>query len=457
MVLDVAHRETRRSTARVEGLWRNPDFVKLWAGQTVSMFGSQITGVALPLTAALYLDASPAQMGLLAAAGAVPFLLLGLPTGVWVDRRSRRPVLAADLGRAVLLGLIPVLYLVDALGMAQLISIALLVGVCSVLFELASPSYLPSLIDREDLTEGNGKLRTSASVSEIAGPGAAGVLVQSVTAPIALVVDALSFLASAAGLLAIRRPEPPPSPRGHDMNARRDVVEGLRATFGSKTLRAGACSAATYNFFWNAIEAVLALYAVRQLGKGAGIFGLTFTIGAAGALLGSLLAAPVARRVGPGPAIIGSAALSCTGLLLLAFVDDPATGAVLLVLAFFLRGVGPTGWNIHIASLQQSIVPIRLLGRMNASYLLLSLGAGSVGALLGGLLGGSIGLRPTLLIGTIGVALAWLWLPFSPLRRLRTLPDSDWGGSDAPRRRARGAAQEGGELLRRSWALPSRL
>jgi MFS family permease len=408
----------RRSGRRADG-----DFLKLWAGQTVSMFGAQITAVALPLTAALHLDATPAQMGVLVAAGSAPYLVLGLVAGVWIDRTRRRPVLiAADLGRAALLIAIPLLALAGLLRMELLIVIALGLGTGGMLFELAHPSYLPSLVGPDRLAASNARLRTSLSVAELGGPGAAGVLVGLVTAPIALIVDALTFLASAAGLHAIRRPEPAPD-RAVRRDLRREAAEGLRVTFRDPLLRAGACAAATYNLFWSAIEAVLVLYVVRRLGMAAEVYALTFAVGAAGALLGSLASAPLARWLGVGRAIVASAAVSCTALLLLALIDDPGTGAVLLAAAFFLRGLGLTGWNIQIVSLQQTLVAGRLLGRMNAAYLLLSFGAGAVGALAGGTLGGVVGLRPTVIAAAAGLSLAWLWLALSPLPRVRSLAD----------------------------------
>jgi len=242
---------TTRSTAGVDR-----DFLKLWGGQTASMVGAQVTAVALPLTAALHLDATPGQMGLLVAAGLAPYLLLGLPAGVLVDRVRRRPVLiGTDVARAALLASVPLLALTDLLRIELLIAIALALGACAMLFELAHPAYLPTLVGRERLEQSNARLHGSASVADLGGPGLAGLLVEVVTAPVALLVDALSFLASALGLRAIRRPEPPPRPApGRD--ARREVAEGLRATFTSPLLRAGACSAATYNLMWSAIEAV---------------------------------------------------------------------------------------------------------------------------------------------------------------------------------------------------------
>jgi MFS family permease len=307
-------------------------------------------------------------MGGLVAAGSAPYLVLGLAAGVWIDRTRRRPVLlAADLGRAALLVAFPLLAPAGLLRMELLIVIALGLGTGGMLFELAYSSYLPSLVGPERLAASNARLRTSLSVAELGGPGLAGVLVGLVTAPVALLVDALTFLASAARLRAIRRPEPEPAPdrigrarRTVRRDLRREAAEGPRITFRDPLLRAGACAAATYNFFWSAIEAVLVLYVVRRLGMPAEVYALAFAVGAAGAVLGSLASAPLARRLGVGRAILASAAVSCTALLLLALIDDAGTGAVLLAAAFFLRGLGLTGWNIQIVSLQQTLVPGRL-------------------------------------------------------------------------------------------------
>jgi MFS family permease len=363
-------------------------------------------------------------MGLLVAAGSAPYLVLGLAAGVWIDRTRRRPVLiGTDLARAVLLAAVPLLAVAGLLRIELLIAIALLLGTCAMLFELAYPSYLPTLVGPERLAQSNARLHASHSVAELGGPGLAGVLVQVVTAPFALLLDALTFLASALGLRAIRRPEPPPAPPEGRRDARREAAEGLRATFASPLLRAGACAAATYNLFWSAIEAVLVLYVVRELGMPASVYALTFAVGAAGALAGSAASGAVARRLGVGRAIVASAALSCTALLLLALVDDPVTGALLLSAGFFLRGLGLTGWNIQIISLRQTLVPGHLQGRTTSAYLLLSFGAGAVGALLGGTLAGAAGLRATVVAAAAGLSLAWLWLALSPLPRVRTLDD----------------------------------
>ena len=263
-----------RRGGRCGGPWEHRDFLKLWSGQTVSFFGSHATGLALPLTAALVLDATPTEMGVLAAAGSAPYLLLGLVAGVWVDRWPRRPVLImADLGRAALLLLVPLLFFLDRLGFAPIVAVAFLVGTLTMLFDLAYQSYLPTLVPRRLLAEANGKLMTSRSVADIGGPGLAGGLVQAFGAPIALLLDAGSFLVSAASLALVRTAEPPRRPAGSGRSpVPAEIARGLRFTFGDALLRAGACSAATYNFFWNVVNAVLVLYAGRTLGMSPGLF-----------------------------------------------------------------------------------------------------------------------------------------------------------------------------------------
>jgi MFS family permease len=395
------------------------DFRRLWAGTTVSVLGSQMTTVALPLTAVTYLHARPAAMGVLTAAGLLPYLLFGLPAGAWVDRRRRRPVvIACDLGRAGLLALVPVLMLLDRLSVTGLIAIAFGIGVLTMVHELAFPALLPGLLPPDRLVEANSRLRASLSVADVAGPSLAGVLVQALTAPVVLLADTVSYLLSAVAVRSVRRPEAAPPARRGDTRTADDVRTGLRITFGTPELRAGALAAASYNLFHSGIVAVLVLYVVGSLGVSPMGYALAVATGGAGALVGSLVTVPLARRIGTGRTIVASAVVSCTSLLLLPLIGDASRAVPLLALALFGNGVGLTGWNVQIVAVQQAGVPAFLLGRMNASYLLLSFGAGALGALGGGLLGNAAGLRTTLLVGALGVSLAWLWLLFSPLRHI---------------------------------------
>src|SRR5438105_15128747 len=249
------------------GLWSNADFVRLWLGQTGSQFGSGVTGIALPLTAVLVLGATPIQMGILGALDGVSVLVIGLLAGIWVDRVRRRPLLiATDLGRAFILSTIPLAALLGVLSIRQLYVVAALAGMLTVIFNVASPAFLPSLIPQESLVEGNSKLGMSDSLAEIGGPAVAGPLVQLISAPFALLFDALSFLFSACCLGLIRTPESHPRAREQHESLWSDLVEGLRLVLKNPLLRALAGSAGIFSLFGNFIGALYALYVIRQLG-----------------------------------------------------------------------------------------------------------------------------------------------------------------------------------------------
>jgi MFS family permease len=407
------------------GLWRHPDFVKLWAGQTISQFGSSISQLAIPLTAALVLNASPFQMGLLSAFEFAPFLLLSLFAGVWVDRLRRRPILiAADLGRTVLLGSIPVAALLGTLHIEQLYLVGLLTGVLTVCFDVAYQAYLPALVSRDHLIEGNSKLEVSHSVAQIAGPGIAGALVQLVTAPVAVAVDAASFLASVVSLAFIRTPEP--APERHPQGASSiwtELREGLAVVLGNPLLRSIAGCTATSNLFGNALQAIYVLYVTRELGIGPALLGLIFAVGGPGALLGSLFAGRLANRFGLGTTIIGSMIVGDLAMLLVPLARGPAVVVLgMLMLASFVGGLTNPVYNINQVSLRQAITPDRLQGRMNASVRFLVWGTIPIGALMGGALGEALGLWPTIMAMAVCSMLAPLWVLFSPVRVLRTQP-----------------------------------
>lgn len=418
------YHQNAHPSGRFGALWHHADFLKLWAGETVSLVGSQVTTLALPLTAVILFKATSVQLGFLYAAGFAPFLFLTLFAGVWIDHHRRRPILlATNIGRAVLLGLIPVLAVMGWLRIEYLYVIALLVGCLTVVFYLAFQAFLPVLVRREHLVEGNSKLSASQSMAELAGPGLAGVLVQSVSAPLALVVDAFSFFVAAASLAMIHTPEPRPAASTNMHRLLHEIGEGFRVTFTNRYLRAFAGEAATYNLFWQVILTVFVLYAVRELHYSAGLLGLLFAVGSAGALCGALLTGYTARRIGVGLTIVGTAALSDVPLLVLPCITRPTTGAlVLLLCAFFLQGIGITGCNVHVDSIRQALIADRLQGRANASYRLLVSGVLPVGALLGGFLGSWIGLQLTLLVGALGLLSTWLWIVFSPVPRLQRTP-----------------------------------
>ncbi|MGI8587676.1 MAG: MFS transporter [Chloroflexia bacterium] len=405
---------------RFTGLWHHPDFMKLWAGQAISEFGSRITRDGLPLAAVISLHATPGEMGLLFAIGSAPVLLVGLPAGVWVDRLRRRPIMiAADIARALVLGSIPAAAILGYLRIEQLYIVSAVAGVLTVFFEVAGQSYLPALVSREQIIEGNSKLGASSSLAEIGGPSLAGGLVQALTAPIAILFDALSYLASAASLALISKPEPPPEPKQERANIWLDVTEGLRLVLGHPLLRSIAGGSGIRNFFGGFYGALYSLYAVATLGISPGVLGLLITAGGLGALPGALLAERLSRRYGVGRTIIGALAFS------VAFAPlTPLAGAFglppvgFLLAAQFFGDFGLVIYFINALSLRQSLVPDRLLGRANASMQFLEGGVAPLGALLAGALAEGIGPRATLWIASAGFAVSALWLLRGPLRSL---------------------------------------
>ncbi len=410
--------------AAAASLWRHRDFVRLWAAQTVSLFGSQVTTLALPLTAALTLKATPAQMGILGAAQFAPFLLIGLFAGVWVDRRRRRPVMiAADVGRAVLLALIPTLALLHVLRIEQVYVIAILAGALTLFFDVAYISYLPSLVARDRLSEGNAKLEGSAAVAELAGPGVGGVLAQILSPPLALVVDAVSFVFSALSLRTIRATEPEPAPHARDEGVWRDIGQGLRVLLGNRLTRATVSAAATFVLCSSIGSSVYVLYLIRVLHLPPALVGLVYVASGLGSLPGAILCGKVTRRLGVGRAIVVAvSAMSGARLLILAASGPVVVALAILMAAEAFGGFAAIIWDINQLSLRQGLTPQYLLGRMNASFRFIVWGMMPLGALLGGVLGAQIGLRPALAVSVIGGLLAPLWVLFSPVRQLREQP-----------------------------------
>ncbi|HEU5101381.1 MAG TPA: MFS transporter, partial [Roseiflexaceae bacterium] len=410
--------------SRFGGLWRHRDFMRLWAGQSVSQLGSTITREALPYTAILALGATPIQMGLLGAAGAAPLLLLGLFAGVWVDRLRRRPLMiAADIGRALLLLSIPVAFLLGWLRIEQLYLVAALAGVLTVIFNVAYQASLPGLVRREHLLEGNSKLGLSESVAEIAGPPLGGVLVQLVSGPITLLLDAGSFVFSALMLRRIQAEEPPTPPEQHE-HIWRDLATGLRAIWAEPLLRAMAGTATIQSFFGWFYGAIYGLYAIHVVGMSTATLGITVAFGGVGALFGALLVRPATRRFGLGPTIVGGLLIGSGTSFLIWLAGGWLAAAVPLMMISQLIGDGAgTAAAIDETSLRQTITPDRLLGRVNASMNVLGEGIGTLGLLAGGVLGELIGLRATVAVAALGSLLGCVWILCSPLPRLREMPD----------------------------------
>jgi MFS family permease len=398
--------------------------MKLWTAQTISVFGSTITREALPLVAILTLAATPAQVGLLAALSMVPVLVVGLPAGVWVDRLRRRPILlGADLGRAIFLFSIPLAALLGVLTLFQLYLVAILAGTLTVFFSVADNSFLPSVVARENLLEANSKLGMTDSVAEIGAPALGGILIQWLTAPLTLLVDAVSYLVSAFLLGLIRTPELPPTPNAEKQSFWQDIGGGLRWVFANPYLRAVAGSSATFSFFGGFIGALYALFVVRELGLSPATLGLLVGAGGISSLIGAALTGWISRRFRLGTVLIASRFLSSlVGLSIpLAYGSPPTLIAILLVGQLLGDGL-LTIYFINTVSLRQSVTPDPLLGRMNASMDFLITGVGPLGLLLGGLLGEVLGVRATVAIGVLGGLSGCLWLFFSPIRELEIAP-----------------------------------
>jgi MFS family permease len=405
-------------------LRRHRDFRLLWGGETVSEVGSQVSLLAVPLLAVHDLHATTFQMGLLTAASTAAFLVVGLPAGVWVDRvRRRRVMVLADLGRVVALGSVPLAWLAGVLTLGQLFAVTLLSGILTVFFDVAYQSYLPSLVGREHLVEGNAKLTGSAQVATVAGPSLAGGLVQAAGAAAAVAIDSASFLVSALAVAGIRAPEPSPSvPEGGHPRVRRDIAEGLRFVFSNALLRAIAATTATANLFSGVAAAVEVVFLVRVIRASPGVIGLVFALGGVGGVLGALSAGRLAGRFGGARAtLIG---ISCSAGALLLPLTVPGPGVLYFAAGMLLIGFSAVVYNINQVSFRQRLCPDRLLGRMNATMRFVVWGVLPLGALIGGLLGSIAGLRATLWVGAAGQALAGLWLAVSPMRTMREFPDA---------------------------------
>ncbi|MBA3333105.1 MAG: MFS transporter [Actinobacteria bacterium] len=406
------------------GLWRHPDFLRLWSAQTISQLGSQVTFLALPLAAILVLDASTFEVALVGVFQLLPFLLLALPAGVWIDRLPRRPVLiAADVGRAVVLLSLPVAYWLDALALPHLYVAGFAAGALTVFFDIAYLSYLPALVERSQLMEGNAKLETTRSAAQVGGPGLAGILVGALTAPVAILVDALSYAVSALLLSRIRHPEQTGRREsGPETSMRRELREGLSFVFRQPYLRILVLATGGANFFWNIGGGVLIVYLVRTLDLSPAVLGLVLAVGEIGTVVGAVLSGRIARRFGIGRTIVWAALLTNIGILAVPLAPPSRPEPVLMV-GFLLGGLFGNIFNVNQLSLRQSITPERLQGRMNSVVRFMYWGPQPVGMVIGGALGSTVGLRETLWFSACGAALAMVPLALNPIRRLDTIPE----------------------------------
>ena len=410
------------------GLWRHGDFLRLWTGETISQFGSQISQLAIPLTAILVLDATAFEVAALTTVEFLPFIIFTLPAGVWVDRLRRRPILiASDVVRALLLGSIPIAYVLDALTLGQLFLVGFLFGICTVFFDVAYQSYLPSLVERNQIIEGNSKLEITRSAAQIGGPGLGGVLIEVFTAPYAVLLDAVSFAASALAIFRIRAVEetPPTVERSDGKKASMwtELKEGLRFVLSNPNLRAQAGCTSTSNFFSSVSFSIILVYAVRELDLSPGLIGFVFSLGALGGLLAALTATRLSARFGIGPTTIVMAAFFGPTMILYAVAPAGNAAVPLLVTAQLIFGFTMVVYNIVQVSYRQAICPPRLQGRMNSVMRFIVWGTIPLGTLVGGALASWIGLRETIVVGALGGGLAVLWIVFSPQRHLRDMPE----------------------------------
>ncbi len=399
------------------------DFRKLWLGQSVSLVGSEVTLIAMPLLAVVALGASPGEMGVLRAVQFMPELF-GLLVGVWVDRARRRPLLiGSDLLHALVLGSIPVAALLGVLGIPQLYVVAILSGALTVVFGVAYQAYLPSLVPASWLLEANSRLQSSRSAAHAGGPAIAGLLVQTLSAPAAILLDALSFCVSAASVAWIRTAESAPYRSSREVPVWRDIVQGLQTVIRSPVLRAITLSAATWNFFSGGLlDAIYILYLSREAQLGPFQVASLFTVSGIAGVAGAVLCGRVARRVGLGRMFIGSAFVASLGTLAVPLVDPAATlrwvgfGAVALTVGFAQAGYGVANQSLALA-----FSPAEVIGRISASRRFLLIGVVPFGSLAGGYLGDTIGPRSALLIAGLGLLFTTVWLVASPIRSIRKL------------------------------------
>lgn len=406
------------------GVLANRDFVKLWAGESVSLIGTQVTQFALPLVAILALNATVFEVGVLNALRFVPVIVVAIFAGVWLDRRRRRPVLiACSLSNAVLIAVVPIASATGLLSIGLLYVVTALVGSLAVIFDVGALSYVPFLVERRHLAESNSKLQASFAVAGISGPSLAGLMIGLITAPITLSVDAVSYLFSALGLIAIRRPEPDPEVPAERISIRRSIGEGFRAVYGGRLLRTLLTQSAALNVGFGAVSTVFTVYAVRVLGLSPAKLGIVIAGLAVGALFGALAATRVRMALGLGRSMaVSIVGVSASPLLLLIPRSAGPTAVIVLFGGWLGHGCGISIWNVNTITLRQALTPMRLLARMNATYRMLLFGALPVGALAGGLLGSAVGLRSALLVSVIALTSPLLWVFFSPVFRLSEMP-----------------------------------
>ena len=392
-------------------LWRHGDFMKLWIGQTISELGSRITLIGLPIVAVQTLNATPAQMGLLAALSGFASLIFGLPVGAWVDRVRRRPVMiGADIARAALLVTIPVAAGQGMLTLHYLYIVAAVSGVLTICFDVAYQSYVPSLVDRDHVLEANSKLALTTATAEVAGPAITGMLIQWISAPVAILWDAVSFLCSAACVALVRKPEPPPSPP-EATHFQTEILAGLHFIWTHRALRALAGRSATIYLFFGFFASLYLLYAFRELHMGAGLLGIVIATGGIGNMCGALFAERVSNRFGMRRTFIYSSLALAASSTLIPLASGPVwRGAAFLMVSQLIGDCAMVIFMTNEISFRQQVTPEERLGRVNAAMQILSRGVLPIGALAGGIIAGITGLRGAMAIAVAGIWLSNVWL-----------------------------------------------
>jgi predicted MFS family arabinose efflux permease len=414
------------TTPEAPPLLRQPEFLKLWAAQSISQIGDQITYLALPLVAVLTLDASAAQMGLLTAAELMPHLLFSLMAGVWIERRANRKrlMIVADIVRAGVLVSVPLAAAFDLLTFPQLYVVGFIAGTCAVLFDISWSTLFVTVVPRRDVVEANSKLNLSRALSFVTGPSAAGFLVQALTAPVTLLVDAFSFVASALFLGRIRAEEPPVEEDGRE-SVLQSLRSGLRFVFGDELIRPQLLCTATINLFNFVFHAIFVLYATKELGVRPAVLGIALGAGAVGGLAGALVAVRLERFFGIGPVFTLGCVLFPLPLVLVPIASgSELVIALMLGTAEFLSAVGVMILDVTGGSLMLLRTPHRVRARMSGTFRFVNYGVRPLGALIGGGLGTAIGLQTTLWIGVLGALAGVIWLLFSPIPRLRAVVEA---------------------------------
>jgi MFS family permease len=412
-------------------LWHHADYVRLWTAATISLAGSQVSQIAIPFVAAVLLKASAFEVAVLGAIEMLPFLLLTLPAGAILDRMRRRPVLViGDLGRAAALASIPLAYAFGALTVWQLYAVAFVTGTFTVLFDVANQSYLPAVVEHEDLVQANAKLQVSASGAQIVGPGLAGWLIGligSAASPFAILLDAASFAASGGLIATIRRHETKPERRrdadGRERHLLSEIRDGLAYVLGNPSLRMIAGSTSTANFGSSMAFSIFPVFAYVQLGLNPGVIGTAMGLGGFGFLAGALLSDRLSKALGVGRTIVGAQILG--GLATLPMVLLPANQLVAGLMLFggtFCVGFAQVVYNVNQVSYRQAITPLDMQGRMNATMRFIVWGIMPIGSLVGGILASFVPLRMTILAGSLVTLGAFLWVLLSPVRHLRVIP-----------------------------------